>query len=62
MPPGWRLNLDYPVGDRTHRTRPLAWQRTLGEMKAHGTRLAQTASCSCEGRWLDLDVDRLIAK
>jgi hypothetical protein len=40
----------------------MAWQRTLGEMKAHGTRLAQTASCGCGDRWVDLDIDKLIAK
>ena len=40
----------------------MAWQRTLGDMKAHGTRLAQTASCKCNDRWVDLDVDALIAK
>ena len=50
------------MGDRNAPRSPMAWQRSLGEMKAHGTRLAQTASCGCPDRWIDLDVDELITK
>ena len=50
------------MGDRTAPRSPMAWQRTLGEMKTHGTRLAQTASCKCTDRWIELDLDQLIAK
>lgn len=39
----------------------MAWQNSLGEMKAHGVSLAQTASCKCKDRWVDLDVDEMIA-
>ena len=49
------------MGDSSAPRRPMAWQNTLGEMKAHGTRLAQTVSCKCTDRWIDLDVDELIA-
>jgi hypothetical protein len=48
------------VGDRNAPRRPLAWQNTLGEMKAHGTMIAQTTGCTCRGRWLVLNVDVLI--
>lgn len=40
----------------------MAWQGTLAQMKAHGTRLAQTSSCDCRGRWVELVVDQLIAQ
>jgi hypothetical protein len=49
------------VGNRTAPRSPMAWQSTLGEMKAHGTRVAQTATCRCRGRWVELDVDQLLA-
>lgn len=49
------------MGDRTATRHPMAWQNTLAEMKAHGTRLAQTAPCECRDRWVDLDVDEMIA-
>lgn len=39
----------------------MAWQGSLGQMKAYGTRLAQSASCGCPGRWVDLDVSAMIA-
>lgn len=50
------------MGDRTADRQPMAWQGTLAQMKAQGTRLAQTSSCTCPGRWVDLDVDDLAAK
>lgn len=50
------------MGDRTADRRPLAWQSALAEMKAHGTRLAQTAGCACQDNWVDLDLDTLIAQ
>lgn len=50
------------MGDRTAARTPMAWQGTLGQMKAHGTRIARTAPCKCPGRWVDLDVDALIAE
>lgn len=49
------------MGDRNIDRTPMAWQGTLAQMKAHGTRLAQTAPCKCSP-WIDLDVDQLIAK
>jgi hypothetical protein len=39
----------------------MAWQGTLGQMKEHGTRVAQTASCKCPSRWIELDLDQLLA-
>jgi hypothetical protein len=50
------------MGTRTEDRRPLAWQASLREMKAYGTLLAQTASCACPGRWVELDLDQLLAK
>lgn len=50
------------MGDRTADRQPMAWQNTLGEMKAHGTLLAQTSSCRCDGRWVELEVDALLAE
>jgi hypothetical protein len=38
----------------------MAWQNSLGEMKAHGTIVAQTTGCKCAGRWQNLSVDALI--
>ena len=39
----------------------MAWQGTLTQMKVYGTRLAQTASCRCAGRWVELNLDAMIA-
>lgn len=50
------------MGNRTADRQPLAWQGTLAQMKAHGTIVAQTASCRCPGRWVALDVDQLLAR
>ena len=36
------------------------WQRSLGEMQAHGTTVAQTTGCRCAGRWQVLSLDALI--
>ena len=49
------------MGNRTADRRPLAWQRSLGEMKSHGALLAQTTDCNCASRWVELDLDALIA-
>lgn len=38
----------------------MAWQNSLGEMKAHGTLLAQSTGCKCKGRWQALSIDALI--
>lgn len=38
----------------------MAWQKSLGEMKAHGTIVAQTTGCRCSGRWRVMSVDALI--
>lgn len=50
------------MGDRIADRSPMAWQGTLAQMKAHGTRLAQTASCECRGNWVEIDVDKLLAE
>lgn len=50
------------MGDRSAPRSPMAWQNSLGEMKKHSTRLAQTASCRCPDKWLALDVEQMIAK
>lgn len=49
------------MGNRTADRSPMAWQGSLGQMKAHGSRLAQTAGCGCPNRWVELDLDALIA-
>src|SRR4029453_1851930 len=50
------------MGDRSERRAPMAWQGTLGQMKAHGTRLAMTCTAPGCGLWVALDVGALIAK
>ena len=50
------------MGDRHEPRSPLAWQRTLGEMKTHGTRLSRATGCKCEGLDTKLDLDDLIEK
>lgn len=48
------------MGDRTAIRTPMAWQRTLAEMKAHGTLVAQSCTAPGCGRWATLNVDTLI--
>lgn len=48
------------MGNRTAPRRPMAWQRSLGEMKEHGTSVAQTSDCKCASRWVDLNLDALL--
>jgi hypothetical protein len=50
------------MGTRTDDKRPMAWQGTLAQMRAHGTRVAQcctAADCRC---WEVLTVDGLAAQ
>ena len=48
------------MGDRRAIRTPMAWQATLGEMQAHGTRLAMTCTAPGCGLWVALDVSALI--
>ena len=50
------------MGDRHEPRSPLAWQGTLGEMDAHGTRLAQTCNGPSCRTFTTLDVSEMIAQ
>ena len=50
------------MGDRHKPRSPLAWQGTLGEKGAHGTRLAQTCNGPSCRTFTTLDVGEMIAK
>jgi hypothetical protein len=40
----------------------MAWQGTLAQMRTHGTRVAQACTTSDCRRWVDLDIEKLIAE
>ena len=50
------------MGSRSDVRRPLAWQGTLAQMKAQGTRVAQTCTEATCRRWAVLSVDNLVAE
>jgi hypothetical protein len=50
------------MATRTANRTPMAWQASLAEMKAHGTRLAQCCTAPGCGHWNPLNVDAMIAK
>lgn len=50
------------MGDRQSDHSPSAWQRSLGEMRDHGTILAATCTARGCGHWQPLDVLALIER
>ena len=49
------------MGDRHEARSQMAWQGTLGQMRDHGTRLAQTCTAEACRKWTELSVADLIA-